>query len=64
MKGKEPYLLIERTLNDLKAQLLFEREEESLSKENSANDSFENWFAATNFEEDNGDRIKNYFDNI
>ncbi len=68
MKGKELYLLVERTLNDLKTQLQLEREEESLLKEKSRNDSFENtinfWFVTEDIAEDKGDRIKNYFDII
>ena len=68
MNGKEFSLLVEKILNDLKAQLQFERDEDFLSKEKSENEFFEKsidcWFATSDTAEDEGVRIKNYFDNI
>ena len=68
MNRKEFSLFVEKCLNDLKAQLQFVRDEESLSKEKSGNDSFENsidyWFATLDIAEEKKVRIKNYFDVI
>ena len=68
MNRKEFSLFVEKCLNDLKAQLQFERDEESLSKKKSENDFFENsidsWIATADVAADEGVRIKKYFDNI